>query len=63
MSELDYDCGRFNGKVKTTEQWIKEHSVHGKLALQNFHPSKPSWRWRVCPCGAKHLIDTEGEDQ
>ena len=60
MNELDYDCGRFDGRVKTLDQWEKEHASHGEPTFEAFHKNKPLWKWRVCPCGAKHLEDEHG---
>lgn len=52
MDEQEYDCGRFKGKIKTTEQWDSEHSPHGEPRLVD-HFGR--FQWRICPCGAKQL--------
>lgn len=48
-------CHRFDGRVQTTEAWLKQHRNHGDLG-QEAHPHPSGkWIWLTCECGAKHL--------
>jgi hypothetical protein len=57
----DYQCHRFDGRVKTSHQWLKEHGDHGGyITMQTSHPSGKVYM-RTCCCGAKHIY-TIGEE-
>jgi hypothetical protein len=61
-------CDKLKNRVMTTGQWKAEHIPHfanydvtsGFKKEPSTHPSG-KWFWLVCPCGAKHLTDSEAK--
>lgn len=52
--------------VMTREDWEAKHREHLQAAdftTQSFGYPHEDWAWLVCPCGAKHLTGTQGQEK